>query len=223
MHECTLNASRYIKYIKILPEVVSTNHQILPLPALTIVITNNHQHSALFLHTKAARNQHKNTTPPDSTQDSWCRITACSICSEVRPNFSSTWTNLTDLDKWWSKVVFAGKNPPKNLKKKGRFVSLLLFQPPPAKQKGLVYIRCNPWCYHLMCIWKCWQLKNVFLHPTSTLEVFHGLVVFCFSFFHKAKKAKDEQNKHEIFWEKKVGDNSIDVTLRKKSVIILLM
>jgi len=41
--------------------------------------------------------------------------------------------------------------------------------------------------------------QECILHPTSRLEVFHCLVLFCFIFFHKAKKAKDEQKKHEIF------------------------
>ena len=108
---------------------------------------------------------------------------------------------------------FCWQSPPKREKKGVGLLVCYCFNPPPKKKKknGLVYIRCNTWCYHLMCIWKCWQLKTVFLHPTSRLEVFHGLVLFCFSFFHKAKKAKNEQKKMK-YVEKKVGDNSIDVT-----------
>lgn len=186
---------------KILPEVLSTNHQILPLPALTIAITLSIQLS-LFRHTNRQESTQKHNTP-DSTQESWCRITACSICSEVRPNFSSTWTFHESGQMMKQSRFCWQKSPPKREKKGVGLLVCYCFNPPPKKKNGLVYIRCNTWCYHLMCIWKCWQLKTVFLHPTSRLEVFHGLVLFCFSFFHKAKKAKNEQNKKMKYVEKK--------------------
>ena len=163
------------------------------LPALTIAITLSIQLS-LFRHTNRQESTQKHNTP-DSTQESWCRITACSIFSEVRPNFSSTWTFHESGQMMKQSRFCWQKSPPKREKKGVGLLVCYCFNPPKKKKNGLVYIRCNTWCYHLMCIWKCWQLKTVFLHPTSRLEVFHGLVLFCFSFFHKAKKAKNEQKK----------------------------